>query len=151
MSTFAPLIATITRHRGVSACLVVAEDDGIVVDGTAQIGVSTNAFAALTASLYRKAGKASAAAGFGAVSYFELEAEDGRVLAAGRNGLVIVAVGEAREADILSGGCAVVVQSRSITFYCTCHRAFITERVHREQVIQNQPNRVGCAILDLVT
>ena len=96
MSTFAPLIATFTRHRGVSACLVVAEDDGIVVDGTAQIGVSTNAFAALTASLYRKAGKASAAAGFGAVSYFELEAEDGRVLAAGRNGLVIVAVGEAR-------------------------------------------------------
>lgn len=96
MSAFAHLIAAVTRHRGVSACLVVAEDDGIVVDGTAQIGVSTNAFAALTASLYRKAGKASSAAGFGAVSYFELEAEEGRVLAAGRNGLVLVAVGETR-------------------------------------------------------
>ncbi len=96
MSTFADIILATTRHRGVSACLIVSEADGIVVDGTAQIGVSTAAFAALTASLYRKAGRAAAAAGFGGVSYFELEAEQGRVLAAGRNGLVVVAVGEPR-------------------------------------------------------
>ena len=30
------------------------------------------------------------------MTYFELEAEEGRVLAAGRNGLVIVAVAEPR-------------------------------------------------------
>ncbi len=96
MSTFADIILAVTRHRGVSACLVVSEEDGIVVDGTAQIGVSTPAFAALTASLYRRAGRAAGAAGFGSVSYFELEAEQGRVLAAGRNGLVVVAVGEPR-------------------------------------------------------
>jgi predicted regulator of Ras-like GTPase activity (Roadblock/LC7/MglB family) len=96
MTAFAPLIESVTRHRGVSACVVVSEGDGIVVDGTAQIGVNVNAFAALTASLYRKAGKASAAAGFGAVRYFELEAEEGRVLAAGRGGLVVIAVAETR-------------------------------------------------------
>jgi predicted regulator of Ras-like GTPase activity (Roadblock/LC7/MglB family) len=96
MSTFTPVIESVTRHRGVSACVVVSEDDGIVVDGTAQIGVNINAFAALTASLYRKAGKASTAAGFGAVRYFELEAEAGRVLAAGRGGLVVIAVAETR-------------------------------------------------------
>lgn len=96
MSAFTASIGAVTRHRGVSACLVVSEEDGIVVEGTAQIGVSTSAFAALTASLYRKAMRASSAAGFGAVSFFELEAERGRVLAAGRQGLVIVAVAETR-------------------------------------------------------
>lgn len=96
MSDFAKLILAVTRHRGVSACLVVAEEDGIVVEGTAQIGVNTQAFAALTASLYRRSGRAVGAAGFGGVSFFELEAEQGRVLAAGRNGLVMVAVGEPR-------------------------------------------------------
>lgn len=96
MSAFAALVSAVTRHRGVSACLVVAEEDGIVVDGTAQIGVDTAAFAALTASLYRKASKAANAAGFGSVGFCDLEAERGRVLAAGRNGLVIVAVAEPR-------------------------------------------------------
>ncbi len=96
MSQFAPLIAAVTRHRGVTAALVVAEEDGIVVDGTAHVGVGTNAFAALTASLYRKATRAAASAGFGSVGYFELEAERGRVMAAGGNGLVIVAVAEPR-------------------------------------------------------
>lgn len=96
MSQFAPLIASVTRHRGVSACLVVAEEDGIVVDATAQIGVDTAAFAALTASLYRKASRAATSAGFGRVDVCDLEAEHGRVIAAGKNGLVVVAVAESR-------------------------------------------------------
>jgi len=96
VSIFSAAIASVTRHRGVTVCLVVAEEDGIVVDGTAQIGVETAAFAALTASLYRKASKAATAAGFGGVTFCDLEAEQGRVLAAGRNGLVVVAVAEAR-------------------------------------------------------
>ena len=96
MSAFGALVSAVTRHRGVTACLVVAEEDGIVVEGTAQIGVDTAAFAALTASLYRKAMRAADAAGFGGVSFCELEAERGRVLAAGRHGLVVVAVAEPR-------------------------------------------------------
>lgn len=96
MSAFASAIAAVTRHRGVMACLVVAEEDGIVIDGSAQVGVDTAAFAALTASLYRKASRASGSAGFGQTSFCELEAERGRVLAAGRNGIVLVAVAESR-------------------------------------------------------
>jgi predicted regulator of Ras-like GTPase activity (Roadblock/LC7/MglB family) len=96
VSPFAELIATVTRHRGVTACLVVSEEDGIVVDGTARIGVNTAAFAALTASLYRRAARASGAAGFGTVGFLELEAEAGRILAAGRNGLAVIAVAEPR-------------------------------------------------------
>lgn len=96
MSAYGALVGAVTRHRGITACLVVAEADGIVVDGTAHVGVNTAAFAALTASLYRKASRAAGAAGFGAVSFFELEAEEGRVLAAGRNELVVVAVADAR-------------------------------------------------------
>lgn len=96
MSAFAPLLASVTRHRGVTACLVVAEADGIVIDGTAHVGVDTAAFAALTASLYWKAERASASAGFGRTGFCELEAEGGRVLAAGGNGIVIVAVAEPR-------------------------------------------------------
>jgi predicted regulator of Ras-like GTPase activity (Roadblock/LC7/MglB family) len=96
VSAFGPAIAAVARHRGVTACLVVAEEDGIVVDGTAQIGVDTAAFAALTASLYRKASRAADSAGFGTVSFCDLEAESGRVLAAGRNGLVVIVVAESR-------------------------------------------------------
>lgn len=96
MSAFTPLLASVTRHRGVVACLLVAEEDGIVVEGTAQVGVDTAAFAALTASLFRKASRAATSAGFGATSFCDLEAEQGRVLAAGRNGLVFVAVAESR-------------------------------------------------------
>ncbi len=96
MSAYASLIAAVTRHRGVSACLVVVEEDGIVVDATAQIGVDTSVFAALMASLYRKAARAATSAGFGGITFCELEAERGRVLAAGRNGLVVVAVADSR-------------------------------------------------------
>lgn len=96
MSAYSPMLAGLTRHRGITACLLVMEEDGIVVDGTAQIGVDTAAFAALTASLYRKASRAVAAAGFGTVGFCELEAERGRVIAAGRNGLVLVLVAEPR-------------------------------------------------------
>jgi predicted regulator of Ras-like GTPase activity (Roadblock/LC7/MglB family) len=56
--------------------------------------VNTAAFAALTASLYRKAARAADAAGFGGVSVFELEAERGGVVAAGRNGLLVLAVAD---------------------------------------------------------
>lgn len=96
MSAFAPLLASVTRHRGVTACVVVAAADGIVIAGSAQVGVDTAAFAALTASLYGKAGRALASAGFGRTGFCELEAERGRVLAAGRNGIVIVTVTESR-------------------------------------------------------
>jgi predicted regulator of Ras-like GTPase activity (Roadblock/LC7/MglB family) len=72
--------------------MVVGEQDGMIVESNLQIGVNGSAFAALTASLYRKARRASLAAGFGETGFFELDAENGRVCATGRNELVLVVV-----------------------------------------------------------
>ena len=93
-SQFSPLLMSLSRHRGVTGCMVVGEADGMIVDSSLQIGVNGDAFAALTASLYRKARRAATAAGFGTAGFFELDAEGGRMCAAGRNDLVIVVVAE---------------------------------------------------------
>jgi predicted regulator of Ras-like GTPase activity (Roadblock/LC7/MglB family) len=91
-SPFGALLAALIRHRGVTGCMVVGEQDGMIVESNLQIGVNGAAFAALTASLYRKARRAALAAGFGETGFFELDAERGRVCATGRNELVLVVV-----------------------------------------------------------
>ena len=96
MSQFTGMLQAIIRHRGVTGCMVVGQGDGLIVDSSLQIGVNGNAFAALTASLYCKAQKASTAAGFGETGFFELAADGGRVCAAGRNELVLVVIAESR-------------------------------------------------------
>ena len=95
-SPFMDLLAALIRQRGVVGCMVVDEHDGVIVDANLQIGVDGAVVAALAASLYRKARKAAAAAGFGETGFFELDAEHGRMCAVGRNGLVLVAVAESR-------------------------------------------------------
>ena len=95
-SPFASVLATLVRHRGVAGCLVIDERDGTIVDAVLQVGVDGAAVAALTGSLYRRARHAVAAAGYGEAGFFEIEAERGRVCAAGRNGLVLVVVAEPR-------------------------------------------------------
>jgi predicted regulator of Ras-like GTPase activity (Roadblock/LC7/MglB family) len=95
-SPFTALLSSLIRHRGVTGCMVVGEADGMIVDSSLQIGVNGDAFAALTASLYRKARRAAQAAGFGETGFFELDAEDGRICAAGRNDLVLVVIAERR-------------------------------------------------------
>ena len=95
-SPFTGLLASLIRHRGVTGCMVVGEADGMIVDSSLQIGVNGDAFAALTASMYRKARRAAQAAGFGETGFFELDADGGRMCAAGRNDLVIVVIAEAR-------------------------------------------------------
>lgn len=93
---FALLTESLIRHRGVLGAMVVGLDDGIIVESTLQIGVNGNAFAALAASLYRKARRSAAAAGFGGTSFLELTAEQGRVCTAGGQDLVLVVVCESR-------------------------------------------------------
>ncbi len=95
-SPFAHLTESLIRNRGVLGAMVVGLDDGVIVDSTLQVGVNGNAFAALTASLYRKARRSAGAAGFGATGFLELAAEQGRVCAAGGEELVLVVVCEAR-------------------------------------------------------
>ena len=93
---FASMLADITRVRGVSGCMVVAEADGLIVGSVVEASMRGPAVAALAASLYRKARLSAGAAGFGAAAFMQLEAERGRVCAVGRNGLVLVAVAEPR-------------------------------------------------------
>jgi predicted regulator of Ras-like GTPase activity (Roadblock/LC7/MglB family) len=94
--SFAKLTESMIRHRGVLGAMVVGLDDGLIVNSTLQIGVNGNAFAALTASLYRKARRSALAAGFGTTSFLELTAEQGRVCTAGGEELALVVVCESR-------------------------------------------------------
>ena len=92
---FTTVLVGLTRLRGVTAALVVSEQDGIVVDSNLQIGQSGDRVAALAASLYRKARLSARAAGMGAVSFMQLEAPNGRICAAGSGELVLVVVAAA--------------------------------------------------------
>jgi hypothetical protein len=96
ITPFTAILGSLIRHRGVTGCMVVDERDGMIVESNLQIGVNGAAFAAHTAALYRKARRSAEAAGCGATGFFELNAEGGRVCAAGRNDLVLVVVAEPR-------------------------------------------------------
>ena len=93
-SPFTQILDTMTRQRGVSACLVVAAEDGIAVDSNLQFGQDGNRVAALAASLYRKARQSAAAAGLGATGFMQLEADEGRLCILGGAELLLVVVAE---------------------------------------------------------
>ncbi len=95
-SPFEELLAALIRQRGVLGCLVVGEQDGIIVDANVQVGIQGEAVAALAAALYRKARLSSEAAGLGTVAFLQLETERAHLCAIGRDGLVIVALAEPR-------------------------------------------------------
>jgi predicted regulator of Ras-like GTPase activity (Roadblock/LC7/MglB family) len=94
-SPFGALLESLTRQRGVRASLIVSENDGLVVDSNLRFGQDGDRVAALAASLYRKARLSAVAARLGSVSFLQLDAERGRVCAAGGRGdLVIVVVAD---------------------------------------------------------
>jgi predicted regulator of Ras-like GTPase activity (Roadblock/LC7/MglB family) len=95
-SPFAPILESLTRQRGVRASLVVSESDGLIVDSHVRFGQDGERVAALAASMYRKARLSARAARLGAVAFLQLDAERGRICAAGgRSDLVIVVVADA--------------------------------------------------------
>lgn len=98
-SPFAQLLESIRRQRGVTASLIAAENDGVIVDARLQVGQRGDRVAALAASLYRKARLSANAARLGKVGFMQLEAERGRLCAVGRNGLVLVAIAR-RDANV---------------------------------------------------
>ena len=95
-SPFAAVLGALVKQRGVLGSMVVSENDGIIIDSYLQLGVRGNVVAALAASLYRKARLSSAAAGFGDAGFLQLEAEEGRVCAIGRDDLLLVTIAESR-------------------------------------------------------
>ena len=90
------IISGLTRQRGVSGSLLVDEGDGVIIDATLHVGMKGPAFAALAASLYRKARLSADAAGLGGVTFLRLRAAEGHVCAAGKNDMVLVTVADAR-------------------------------------------------------
>ncbi len=62
----------------------------------------------------------------------------------------VVAIRLARQAEILCGRRAVVVEAGAGCFHRTGYRAFVTEGIHREYIAQNQADSIGGAILYLV-
>lgn len=91
-TAFSAMLQALSRQRGVTAALVVSEQDGIVVDSNLQIGQSGERVAALAAFLYRKARLSARAAGLGSATFMQLEAPNGRLCAVGAGDLVIVVV-----------------------------------------------------------
>ncbi len=92
---FGPLLESLSRQRGVRASLIVSENDGLVVDANLRFGQDGDRIAALAASMFRKARLSAAAARLGSVSFLQLDAERGRICAAGKRGdLVIVVVAD---------------------------------------------------------
>ena len=96
---FTAILDALTRLRGVRASLVVAAADGIAIDSNLQIGQDGSRVAALAASLYRKARKSAAAAGFGGTGFMQLEAEQGRLCLLGGDEVVLVVVAQ-RDANV---------------------------------------------------
>ena len=94
VSPFGAILSALTRQRGVRASLVVDENDGIVIESNLQIGQDGDRVAALAASLYRKARLSAGAARLGTATFMQLEAERGRICAAGHNDLVLVVVAD---------------------------------------------------------
>lgn len=89
------LLARVMKMPGVRGALVVAVRDGLVVDSRVHVGVEGEAVAALAASLYRRACRATGAAE-GKGRFVELEADGGRIMIAGKNDLAMMAVLERR-------------------------------------------------------
>jgi predicted regulator of Ras-like GTPase activity (Roadblock/LC7/MglB family) len=96
ISSFSRILESLTRQRGVRASLIVSESDGLIVDSNVRFGQDGDRVAALAASMYRKVRLSAAAARLGSVTFLELDAERGRICAAGgRNDLVLVVVADA--------------------------------------------------------
>jgi predicted regulator of Ras-like GTPase activity (Roadblock/LC7/MglB family) len=91
-SPFQAMLESLMRQRGVIATMLVDEHEGMIIDAALQFGQDGDRVAALAASLHRKARLSAGAAGLGVVSFMQLEAEQGRICAAGRDGMVLVVV-----------------------------------------------------------
>lgn len=80
--SFSALLQDLNRVRGVRGSLVVAAEDGLMVESELMFGVPGPALAALVASLFRRAQRSVAGARLGRSSFLQLEADDGYLFAA---------------------------------------------------------------------
>jgi predicted regulator of Ras-like GTPase activity (Roadblock/LC7/MglB family) len=87
-------LGALSRLPGVRCALVASERDGLAVESVSHVDVDVDALAAFATSLYRRARQTAGAAGFGDARVVSLEAADGRVVAAARGDLLVIAMAE---------------------------------------------------------
>jgi predicted regulator of Ras-like GTPase activity (Roadblock/LC7/MglB family) len=91
---FNAAVAALTRVQGVRGAMVVEAETGVPVTAELAAGVDGGPLAALAASLFQRAGRATAAGSMGALTAVQLEAAGGHVVMAGAGPLVVVAIAE---------------------------------------------------------
>jgi predicted regulator of Ras-like GTPase activity (Roadblock/LC7/MglB family) len=97
VSAYGEQLAALSRIPGVRGCMVVAADDGLMVEADLMIGVPGSAVAALVASLFRRARRSVQAASFGSASFLQVEGDEGFLFAAAPSAgadLLLVVVAE---------------------------------------------------------
>jgi predicted regulator of Ras-like GTPase activity (Roadblock/LC7/MglB family) len=82
VSAYTALLDSVNRVRGVRGSMIVAAEDGLVVEEDLMIGVQGAAVAALVASLFRRARRSVQAADLGSASFLQVEGDDGLLFAA---------------------------------------------------------------------
>lgn len=82
MSAYAPLLQAVNRVSGVRGSMVVALEDGLVVEDDLMYGVPGDAVAALVASIFRRARRSVQAADFGDAQFVQVDGESGLLFAA---------------------------------------------------------------------
>lgn len=96
VSPFHATLQDVMKQRGILGALIVDAVDGIPIESTLAVGVDGDAVAALAASLFDHACRASEAANYGDGAYFQLQAEHGWLCVTGTSELVLAAVAEPR-------------------------------------------------------
>jgi predicted regulator of Ras-like GTPase activity (Roadblock/LC7/MglB family) len=82
VSAYRELLDRVNRINGVRGSMMVAVDDGLIVEEDLMVGVPGPAAAALVASLFRRARRSVQAAAFGSAAYLQVDGEDGLLFAA---------------------------------------------------------------------
>ena len=82
MSAYGELLDRVNRVSGVRGSMVVAVEDGLVVEEDLMVGVPGAAAAALVASIFRRARKSVQAAEFGAAQFIQVDGDEGLLFAA---------------------------------------------------------------------
>ncbi len=89
-----PDLARLARLPGVRAVMLTALADGLPIESRAHVDVDRDALAAFATDLFRRAAQSAAVADVGAVRVVALEAAAGRLVAAARDGLLLVLLAE---------------------------------------------------------
>jgi predicted regulator of Ras-like GTPase activity (Roadblock/LC7/MglB family) len=82
VSAYRELLGRVNRINGVRGSMMVAAEDGLIVEEDLMVGVPGPAAAALVASLFRRARRSMQAAEFGSAAYLQVDGEDGLLFAA---------------------------------------------------------------------